>query len=121
MLKRLGAEREACLTFIESLRADANKDNRDMTASEMEQVKQRQDRILEIEPQIEMETRSIELSRRSIPMIASALSESPADVQYERASEWALDMWRAGVGQPEAEQRMRRYLSRVAGAGTGRM
>lgn len=113
MLQRLGAEREACLTFMESVRADANKDNRDLTASEMEQVKQRQDRIAEIMPQIEMEQRSIELARHSTPIIDSMMApEQPVD--YERAGEIVSDMWRAGAGSQDAQNKLRRYMSRVA-------
>jgi HK97 family phage major capsid protein len=113
MLKRLGAERDACLVFIENVRADANADNRDLTASEMEQIEKRAARIKEIDPQIELEQRTMALAASARPLVSALLSDDTTPVQYKRAGEWAIDMWRAGVGVADAEQRLRRYMSRV--------
>jgi hypothetical protein len=78
----------------------------------MEQIEKRAARIAEIDPQIELEQRTMKLAASARPLVSSMLSEERAPVKYERAGEWAIDMWRAGVGIADAEQRLRRYMSR---------
>jgi HK97 family phage major capsid protein len=115
MLQRLRTERDACITFIEQVRGDAVADGRDLTEAEIDQVRQRQGRIDEIDPQITLELRSIDLAASRPQALDRAADTPQPDANYERASEWILDMWQAGAGVRQAEDRIRRYVhSRVA-------
>jgi HK97 family phage major capsid protein len=112
MLQRLAAEREAALAFCDQIRDDANRDNRDLSESEREQVEARHARIAEIDPLIELERRSIEMARNRPAIIDATSYTEPAGPEYRDAGAFIADMWAAGAGQRAAQQRMERYMAR---------
>lgn len=116
MLRRLRAERDQAQAIIDDIRGDANKDNRDLTKEEIDKVRKRQARIEEIDPQIELEERSIALAAARPPILDMPSGKVAAlrEVKYERAGEWVTDMWHAGAGSDDARTRLNHYMTRVA-------
>lgn len=113
LLKRLADERQACITFMDQIREDANRENRDLSDTEVTQIKERQRRVGELDPQIELEQRSIDLAA-SRPIMIDGGGVVERDAKYERAGEWVSDMWQAGAGVRSAQSRLARYMERVA-------
>lgn len=117
LLARYSAEIEERQTFIDGVVEDAEKNERDLTAQELEMIARTRDRIGEVNDQIGPLQAAAEIartSRKRTDEIALQFAEArnPEAVQvmeYRSAGEYVLDRWRAGLGQEEALNRIDLY------------
>jgi len=115
MLSRLAAEIEEKQTFIDGIVEDAEKEGRDLNSQEMEMATRARTRVGELQPQLDQ---LIDLrrmgseSRAKIAELAPFMREQPAapkEIEYRSAGEYAMDQWRAGLGDADARQRLEIY------------
>jgi HK97 family phage major capsid protein len=104
-------ERQA---FIEGLVADPKGENGDLSDEQVELVTKNRDRIKKVNELMQPleEVRQIGSdSAERIAAIAHLMSkkEPPAQVEYRSAGEYAIEMWKAGLGDEDAKERMRRW------------
>jgi HK97 family phage major capsid protein len=116
MLARVAAEIEEKQTFIDGLVESAEKDGRDLNSQEMELVTRSKTRMGELEPQLEALRATREISHTSKAKIAEIAKymgdrdiEKPKEMEYRSAGQYALDMWRSGLGDQDARQRLEMY------------
>ena len=102
----------------DSLIDTARGEGRDMTEGESEIINRNSARLKELQTQLGtiQQAQSIRSqSLESLAMLGSAIeSGRQVENEYQTAGEYIVDMWRAGAGVPDAEQRISRYLKRVA-------
>src|SRR5262245_41166833 len=116
MLSRLVAEIEEQQTFIDGVVQDAEKDGRDLNSQEMELATRARKRVGELQPQVDqlIELRRMGSESRAkiaemAPFMRDREQERPKEIEYRNAGEYALDRWRAGIGNKEAVQRLDIY------------
>jgi HK97 family phage major capsid protein len=113
MLARCAAEIEERQAFVNGIIESSA--GQDLTDEKLELVTRARDRIAAIERQMGplMEMRQISgTSADRIRQIAQFMQgdRGPTlDVEYRSAGEYALDMWRAGLGQEDAKDRLTRW------------
>src|SRR5262249_45822011 len=113
MLARYAAEIEERQAFIDGLVQSAG--DGDLTPEKAELVTEARKRMDTVQtmmaPLIESRRISDDSAQR-VAEIARFMSAKPAQpnaVEYRSAGEYALDMWRAGLGQDEARDRLHRW------------
>jgi hypothetical protein len=114
LLARYQAEIEERSKFIDGVVEAAEKDGRDLTEQEMTLLARTRDRITALNEQVAPLQSTIEIatsSRRRTAEIAQQFAEArnpdaAKPVQYRSAGEYAIDMWRAGLGQEDARERL---------------
>jgi HK97 family phage major capsid protein len=113
MLARYVREIEERQQFIDGMVEAAAND--DLSNEQLELVTRAKDRISEcnrlMAPLEESRRISAESSDR-IAALAKYMDDAPArptEVQYRSAGEYVLDMWKAGLGSPDANQRLELY------------
>ena len=114
LLARYQAEIEERSRFIDGVVEAAEKDGRDLTEQEMTLLARTRDRIGELNTQVEPLRSTIEIatsSRRRTAEIAQQFAEArnpdaARPFEYRSAGEYAIDMWRAGLGQEDARERL---------------
>jgi HK97 family phage major capsid protein len=116
MLARLQTEIEDRSGFIDNLVNQAQADGRDLDAREMELITSAKDRIATVSGQIaplkEATTIAMESRQRSAEFereVAARRSPQVAQMEYRSASGYALDRWKAQIGDNEAMQRLDLY------------
>jgi HK97 family phage major capsid protein len=126
MLARVAAEIEEKQTFIDGLVETAEKEARDLNPQEMELVTRSRTRLGELNEQMEPLRQAREISHDSRSKIADLAKfmgdrdiEKPRQVEYRSAGQYALDMWRAGLGQEDSKQRLDLYNRAAAHQTTG--
>ena len=116
MLARLVAEIEEKQTFIDGLVEDAEKEGRDLNTQEMELATRARTRVGELQPQVEqlVELRRMGSESRAkiaelAPFMREKEQERPKEIEYRSAGDYALELWRAGLGDGEAKGRIDIY------------
>jgi HK97 family phage major capsid protein len=107
------AEIEERQQFVDGIFKAA--DGKDLSDEQMDLVKDQKAQMEKvngkIEPLIEMRRISGDSATR-VAEIAKYMSNTPGppkEVEYRSAGEYAIDMWQAGLGQPEARHRIETY------------
>ena len=113
LLARYQAESEERSTFIDGILEAAEKETRDLTSQELELLTRTRERMQELSAQIEPLRTAAQINRASrdrtaeiAAQFASARGEPARSMEYRSAGEYALDMWRAGVGDASARDRL---------------
>jgi HK97 family phage major capsid protein len=131
MLAKLTAEIEEKRAFQERLVEDAQAADdgkgRDLTANEMELYQRASSRMGDLEAQIEPlreAARIAALSNRRTAELAEQFSAArnpnqPGPVEYRSASGYALDRWKAALGNDDAKSRLDIYERAAAHQTTG--
>jgi HK97 family phage major capsid protein len=116
MLARLVAESEEKQQFIDGLVEDAEKHGRDLNSQEMELATRARNRLEELNNQIRplKEMRQFDVDSRAMiaeiaPLMRDTQQERPREIEYRSAGDYALDMWRSGLGDAESKQRLDVY------------
>jgi len=116
MLVRLTSEIEEKSLFIDGVVEDAEKEGRDLNTQEMELVTRARDRMNELAPQAERlkEIRRIDSDSAArvaelAPFMRQRDEEKPKEIEYRSAGHYALDLWRGGLGDQAAKQRLDVY------------
>jgi len=117
MLARYAAEIDERQSFIDGLVEGAQTDNRDLNSNEMELVTRSRDRITELNTQLDplIEARRVgqnstsRLAEISAYMREQSGTRAPAVPEYRSAGEYALEQWRAQLGEREATDRLELY------------
>lgn len=127
LLARYQGEIEERSTFIDGVVESAEKDGRDLTEQEMSLLARTRERIDELNKQVAPLQATIQIaseSRRNTAKIAQQFAEArdPAaakPIEYRSAGQYAIDMWRAGLGQDEARERLALFNRAAAHQTTG--
>lgn len=116
MLARYAAEIEERQNFVDGLVEAAEKDKRDLSEQEMELVTRARDRLQSLTAQVGPLKEARRISSESASSIADlhkfmneADREKPREVTYRSAGAYVLDYWKAGLGAPEAVERLELY------------
>ena len=118
MLARLQAELEERRLFMDQLVEGAQEASRDLSDQEMELYTRARDRMKIIEGQLDPLREGARIAAESANRTAQ-LQEAfavarnpnlrPVVTEYRSAGEYALDSWRAGLGEKEAAERIELY------------
>jgi HK97 family phage major capsid protein len=113
MLARYVAEIEERQQFIDSLVESSNgKDLTDEKAELVTEARNRIERVNEMMKPLE-EARKISGDSaeriRQLAVYMQGDKQPPQAVEYRSAGEYAIDMWRGGLGDEDAKNRMRRW------------
>ena len=127
LLARYQAEIEERSKFIDGIVEGAEKDERDLTEQEMTLLARTRDRIGELNAQVQPLHSTIEIatsSRRRTAEIAQQFAEArdpraATPFEYRSAGEYAIDMWRAGLGHTDAKERLDLFTRAAAHQTTG--
>jgi HK97 family phage major capsid protein len=127
LLARLQGEIEERSTFMDNLVEGAEKDGRDLTEQEMSLLARTRDRIGDINKQVDPLREAAKIagdSRKRTADIARQFEEARnpdaiRSFEYRSAGEYAVDMWRAGLGQSDARERLDLYNRAAAHQTTG--
>lgn len=127
LLARYQAEIEERSKFIDGIVEAAENDSRDLTEQEMTMLARTRDRIGELNAQVTPLHSTIEIatsSRRRTAEIAQQFAEArdpraATPFEYRSAGEYAIDMWRAGLGQADAKERLDLFTRAAAHQTTG--
>src|SRR5262252_8495889 len=111
MLARYVGEIEERQAFIDGLVEAAETDKRDLTEQELELVTRARDRIGTVNGLMAPLEEARRISGESSERIAALAKfmqgdEKPREMEYRSVGQYALDMWRAGLGQEEARHRL---------------
>jgi HK97 family phage major capsid protein len=113
MLARYVREIEERQQFIDGMVEAAAND--DLSNEQLELVTRAKDRISECNRLMAPLEESRRISAESSDRIAALAKymddapDRPKEVQYRSAGEYVLDMWKAGLGSPDANQRLELY------------
>ena len=119
LLTRYATEIEEKQTFVDGLVEDAEKNQRDLTAQELELITRSRERIESLSDQMKPleEARRIgEDSHNRIAELAKTMQSTPAanDVEYRSAGHYLLDYWQARIGDEAAMKRLQTYQRAAA-------
>ena len=120
VLTRMAGEVEERTRFIDQTVEGARKDERDLTAQELEVLTRTRDRIAELSPQITLlqEAQRIDSdSRERTAAIGAELGRhrpESAVVEYRSAGEYVLDYWKSRLGVDDAASRRLETYNRAA-------
>jgi HK97 family phage major capsid protein len=118
LLARLSAESDDRGRFIDKVVEDAQKEQRDLTAQELELVTRSRERIGELAAQIEPLQDAARIageSRDRTAAIALELRRHPdappdlAQIEYRTAGDYIADFWKANAGVQESKERLAIY------------
>jgi len=121
ILARLTGELEERTKFIDNLVDGAENEKRDLSEQEMALLTRTRERIGELNVQIDPLKEAARIAHDSRDRTAqiAAIFQNARDphaankVEYRSAGHYAMDMWRAGLGQQEARERLELF-NRVA-------
>lgn len=127
MLSRLQVELEERSSFIDGIVAGAQTEGRDLDSKEMEMIGKARDRVTILNAQIDPIKEAAKISMESRQRAAQFQAEiatmrSPemaAKVEYRSASGYALDRWKAAIGNADALNRLDLYHRAAAHQTTG--
>jgi HK97 family phage major capsid protein len=127
MLTRLQNEIEDRAAFVDQLTTNAETEGRDLDSKEMELITNARDRIKAVNDQIaplkEATTIAIESRQagaRYAAEVAALRGEGlPSEVEYRSASSYALDRWKAAIGNTDSMGRLDLYHRAAAHQTTG--
>lgn len=114
MIARLEKEIEERAAFIEGTSANAQDAERDLTDNEMELIGEARKRIEVAEEQLEVLTQSVQTQQRArkraddLQKAMSTMRQQvdQGDVEYRSAGAYALDAWKASIGDRQAADRL---------------
>ncbi len=129
LIARLQGEVEERSTFMDGLVEAAENEKRDLTEQEMTLLARTRDRIGAIQAQVgpladaakiasDSRTRTAEIAQQFADARDPSGGGNPA-VQYRSAGEYAIDMWRAGLGHTESRERLDLFNRAAAHQTTG--
>jgi HK97 family phage major capsid protein len=100
--------------FIDSLVSEPKGDNGDLSDEQLELVTRSRDRIKKVSELMGPLEEARQISSDSAQRIASiahlmSKQEAPREVEYRSAGAYVLDMWKAGLGAQDANQRLELY------------
>ena len=127
LLARYQAEIEERSKFIDGVVESAEKDERDLTEQEMTLLARTRERIKALDEQVQPLQSTIAIatsSRKRTAEIAQQFAEArdpraATPFEYRSAGEYAIDMWRAGLGQADAKERLDLFTRAAAHQTTG--
>ena len=110
MIARYAGEIEERQTFLDGIVEGAESASRDLTTQEMELVTRARDRIHEVNgligPLADAARIAAESRERIARLAPATMTNRPSVIEYRSAGAYAIDMWRAGLGQEEARERL---------------
>lgn len=114
MLSRLQGELEERSTFQDQLVEGAQNAGRDLNEQEMELYTRASERIAQLEGQLEPLRESVRIAISSRERTAALQQDltvarggrGPASIEYRSIGAYLLDVWRSGLQDREAEQRV---------------
>lgn len=116
LLARFQGEIEERQQFIDGVVEDAEKNQRDLTAQELELIGKTRDRINTVNEQIDPLRQAAQIAQASrkrteeiTRQFVEARNPAAAPLEYRSAGEYVLDRWRAGLGQRDAVERLELY------------
>ena len=116
MLARLTSELEERRAFQNGLVEDAQANDRDLNANEMELYQRASSRMAELEAQIEPLQESARIAESSMRRTAELQAQFSRErsperqaVEYRSASGYAIDRWKAAIGVDDAKSRLDLY------------
>jgi len=116
LLARFASELDERQQFIDGLVEQATAEHRDLNPSEMELVTRANARVAELDGQLRplIEFRRVGQDSTSrlgeiARLINDKAAERPQTVEYRSAGEYALDQWRAQLGEQPAAERIEIY------------
>lgn len=125
LLATYSAELEERQAFIDGLVQSAADKGEDLDADKLEMITRARERMGKLNEQmkpIEESRRIIDDSRNRIEQLAhfmEARDNRPTKVEYRSAGQYALDMWRGGLGNQEAQERLEIFNRAAAHQTTG--
>jgi hypothetical protein len=121
LLTRLQGEIEERSTFIDNLVEAAETETRDLTEQEMDLLTRSRERIVELNAQVGPLREAAQIAVDSRARIALITRVAPREdpPEYRSAGSYALDMWRAGLGDQGARERLDLFNRAAAHQTTG--
>ena len=125
LLATYSAELEERQAFIDGLVQSAADKAEDLDADKLEMITRAQNRMEHLNEQmkpIEESRRIIDDSRNRIEQLAHFMEgrdKRPSKVEYRSAGQYAIDMWRGGLGNQEARERLDIFNRAAAHQTTG--
>ena len=120
MVQQLVEEREKALSLISGLTDAAADDSRDLSEQDMVVIKSKQERVGQIDGQLELLTRDIELddeAKQRIQRLSGKGVLKNTAVEYRSAGAWLIDAIKEAKGDREARERIQRYIRAAATKG----
>ena len=119
LLTRYASEIEEKQNFVDGVVEDAEKNQRDLTAQELELITRSRERIGSLTDQMKPleEARRIgDDSHNRIAELAKTMQSTPAanDMEYRSAGHYLLDYWQARIGDEDAMKRLQTYQRTAA-------
>jgi HK97 family phage major capsid protein len=126
-IARLQKEIEERVAFVEGTTANAQDDERDLTANELELITEARKRIEVVEEQLEIldaAKSSSQKARKRADDLQRAMAEmrrevDKGDVEYRSAGEWARDAYLSSRGDRDAQVRLEMASRAAAHVKTG--
>jgi HK97 family phage major capsid protein len=113
MIQSLVEDREKAVALIQGLTDQASDEGRDLSDQDIAVIRAKQTRIGEIDGQLELLTRDIELdseARRRIEALAGrGVLRGKGTVEYRDAGEWLYDAVLEARGDREASERLKQF------------
>src|SRR5262245_33381186 len=111
LLAQYVAEIEERQQFIDSLVNEPKGENGDLSDEQLELITRSRDRIKKVNELMQPLEEARQISSDSAERIAAiahlmSKQDKPREVEYRSAGEYAVDMWRAGLGQEESRSRL---------------
>ncbi|HEV8167604.1 MAG TPA: hypothetical protein VGR74_24695, partial [Actinomycetota bacterium] len=122
MISRYAQEIEERQTFIDGIVEGAESASRDLTTQEMELLTRARDRINDVNGllgPLSDAARIANESRERIARLAPVQGNRPTTIEYRSAGAYAIDMWRAGLGNDDARERLELFNRAAAHQTTG--
>jgi hypothetical protein len=124
MLARYMGEIQERRSLLENLSEQAATEGRDLTPQELELAVRAKDRMHELSEQmrpLEEANRIAEDSAERVAALGRLLEgrKPQSAIEYRSAGAYAIDLWRAGLGNEEAAQRLKTFNRAAAHQTTG--
>ena len=118
MVQNLVEEREKAVALIAGLTDQAAEEGRDLSEQDITVIKGKQIRIGEIDGQLELLTRDVELAdeakQRIEALAGKGILSGKGPVEYRNAGDWLYDAILETRGDKQARERLQRYNRAVA-------
>jgi hypothetical protein len=117
MVQNLVEEREKAVALITGLTDQAAEEGRDLSEQDVVVIRGKQERIGEIDGQLDLLTRDIELAdeaKKRVEALAGKINFKNAKVEYRSAGQWLTDKAKAVTGDQEARDRIAKFEKRAA-------
>lgn len=114
VLLQYAKEIEERQAFIDNLVAEPKGDNGDLSDEQLDHIGKQRDRIKYLNNRMGELTEIRQISTESVERIANIAKlmdrkDPVTDVEYRSAGQYAVDLWDAGLGNPEAKDRLDRW------------